>query len=347
MKTPFYSIVVPCYNSRKYIRELLESIRLQDMCDDIEVILSDDHSTEPYDDIVKQFEPYLNIKKTMTDYNCCPGNTRQKGVEIATGEWIVFSDHDDIFIRGALVKAKNAILSSGQKYYAVGKFIEANPETCEVLNVFDHPIGWTHAKFFNRVNFWERFGLQYKKDMFSHEDTYVCTLAECAMKSIGETPLYIDDVIMVWRAWDESVSRSMYTTMGDDHPYLEILLDDYMEASVGAYMDCYKRGWIDRGFAAASLMQCITYLYCYMMSFIFYSPDTYIKKNWLVCKKVKDILTNEFNLNSNQIWDYMAHDNAKLFYALMEESKPGNGDFYIPEMTFREFLNYLDKEDLD
>ena len=49
---PYFSIIIPCYNSGKTITNLLQSIIEQHMSDDLEVILSDDKSTEPYFDKV-------------------------------------------------------------------------------------------------------------------------------------------------------------------------------------------------------------------------------------------------------------------------------------------------------
>ena len=43
------SIIIPVYNVAPYIKRCLDSIVAQNMSDEIEVILSDDHSTESYD----------------------------------------------------------------------------------------------------------------------------------------------------------------------------------------------------------------------------------------------------------------------------------------------------------
>jgi glycosyltransferase involved in cell wall biosynthesis len=48
----FFSIIVPTYNPRKFLPKLLDSIATNKILDDIEIILSDDLSTEPFDDIV-------------------------------------------------------------------------------------------------------------------------------------------------------------------------------------------------------------------------------------------------------------------------------------------------------
>ena len=117
---PFFSIIIPCYNSREYIGELLASIEAQDMPDDIEIILSDDNSPESYQDIVDPFRERLCIKQVKTDYNFAPGNTRERGVKEATGEWIAFADHDDLYIVDTFSQVKEAILKSGEKYYLIG-----------------------------------------------------------------------------------------------------------------------------------------------------------------------------------------------------------------------------------
>ena len=94
---PFFSIVVACYNPSVYLERLLKSIEKQDMNDNIEVILSDDHSTEDYQVFVEKFSDRLCIRQIQTDYNFGPGNTREKGCTIVTGEWLTFADQDDCF----------------------------------------------------------------------------------------------------------------------------------------------------------------------------------------------------------------------------------------------------------
>ena len=62
-KKPFFSIVIPCYNSRKTLSTLLNSIIAQQMSyNDIQVILSDDCSTESYQDIVDKYKNLLYLR---------------------------------------------------------------------------------------------------------------------------------------------------------------------------------------------------------------------------------------------------------------------------------------------
>ncbi len=64
---PFFSIVIPCYNSRNTIGRTLDSILNQHLgYNDIQVILADDCSTESYQDIVDKYKSKLFITQVKT-----------------------------------------------------------------------------------------------------------------------------------------------------------------------------------------------------------------------------------------------------------------------------------------
>ena len=82
---PFFSLVIPCYNDGRYapgvyLDRLLTSVEDQGLDkDDIEVIIADDHSKYSYQGTLKRHQKKLNIMFVETDYNCGPGNSRDKG----------------------------------------------------------------------------------------------------------------------------------------------------------------------------------------------------------------------------------------------------------------------------
>lgn len=92
-----FSIIVPSYNSEKYIEELLNSLKNQKYDKkDFEVIVVDDCST---DDTLKIVEPYkdkmnLIVKKLDTNSGG-PGKPRNTALQIAQGEYLFFVDSDD------------------------------------------------------------------------------------------------------------------------------------------------------------------------------------------------------------------------------------------------------------
>lgn len=89
------SVVVPMYNSEKYIERCINSIIGQDM-KDMEVILINDGSKDKTKYIAKKYvAKYKNIKLIDKEKNEGISAARNTGIKNATGEYIVFIDSDD------------------------------------------------------------------------------------------------------------------------------------------------------------------------------------------------------------------------------------------------------------
>lgn len=89
------SVIMPVYNKQEYVSETLQSIENQTLTD-IEVICVDDGSTDNSIDIIENFNNSFKLKILKQD-NSGPGIARNKGLEIANGEYIAFLDADDLF----------------------------------------------------------------------------------------------------------------------------------------------------------------------------------------------------------------------------------------------------------
>ncbi|MBR3209242.1 MAG: glycosyltransferase family 2 protein [Bacilli bacterium] len=87
------SIIVPCFNSEKYIKRCLDSIKKQNY-NDIEVIIINDGSTDNTSSIVKKYLDDQRFKLIETPNNGI-GKTRNFGIKKANGEYIMFLDSDD------------------------------------------------------------------------------------------------------------------------------------------------------------------------------------------------------------------------------------------------------------
>lgn len=105
---PFVSIIVPVYNVFPYIEKCLETLTVQSL-KNIEIILIDDGSTDASGQICDQYaEKYDNIK-IIHSKNSGLGISRNRGLEIARGEYVGFVDSDD-FVSGDMFEIlyKNA-----------------------------------------------------------------------------------------------------------------------------------------------------------------------------------------------------------------------------------------------
>ncbi len=88
------SVILPIYNTSKYLRQCLDSIVNQTL-KDIEIICIDDGSTDNSLDIVKEYTAKDPRVKFLTQPNQGQGVARNKGIDLAEGEYIGFVDTDD------------------------------------------------------------------------------------------------------------------------------------------------------------------------------------------------------------------------------------------------------------
>lgn len=88
------SVVIPVYNVDDYIEETIESLLAQTL-KEFEVILIDDGSTDKsIEKIEKVLKEHTNFK-LFKQKNNGPSAARNKGIELAKGEYIAFMDSDD------------------------------------------------------------------------------------------------------------------------------------------------------------------------------------------------------------------------------------------------------------
>ena len=86
---PKYSLILPAHDAADRISKTLDSIRAQ-VYKDYELIVVCDACSDNTADIARD---YGAIVETVDFHNAGP--TRSAGLDIATGEWILFTDDDD------------------------------------------------------------------------------------------------------------------------------------------------------------------------------------------------------------------------------------------------------------
>lgn len=103
------SVVVPVYNTEKYIDECLESLENQTL-KEIEIICVNDGSKDGSLQLLQKHAEKDSRIKVLSQENSGVSVARNNGLKAATGEYIVFFDSDDIFPPYVLEKEyKNAI----------------------------------------------------------------------------------------------------------------------------------------------------------------------------------------------------------------------------------------------
>ena len=102
-----YSIIVPVYNRPDEVDELLQSLCEQDFTD-FEVIIVEDGSQVPCEDVCRRYEDRLDLKY-FAKPNSGPGQSRNYGAERAQGEWVIVLDSDVVLPKGYLAAVEESL----------------------------------------------------------------------------------------------------------------------------------------------------------------------------------------------------------------------------------------------
>jgi glycosyltransferase involved in cell wall biosynthesis len=109
MSNPLVSVIIPTYNTEKFIGEALNSVFSQSYRP-IEVIVVDDGSTDNTEDIVKNYQTSKTSKTNETNLiyiyqeNGGRASARNTGIRAARGKYVAFLDSDDLWTPGKVKK---------------------------------------------------------------------------------------------------------------------------------------------------------------------------------------------------------------------------------------------------
>lgn len=116
MLQPLVSIIIPVYNQAKELRLALESIKNQTY-KNIEVIVVDDGSEQP---ITYNLKP-ITYNLIRQD-NCGAPSARNKGLELAKGEYVIFWDADIVGVPRMLEVMKKGLDENPEAIFAYSSY---------------------------------------------------------------------------------------------------------------------------------------------------------------------------------------------------------------------------------
>lgn len=128
MKEGLVSVIMPSWNTEKFIAESIQSV-IDQTYTNWELLIVDDCSTDNTDEVVRSFEDpriiYIKAKRNMG-----AAMARNKALRKAKGEWIAFLDSDDLWMPDKLEKQldfmhKNGYVFSYHEFERIDE--EGNP----------------------------------------------------------------------------------------------------------------------------------------------------------------------------------------------------------------------------
>lgn len=136
-KNPKVSVVVPLFNKREQVVSMLESV-FQQSFTDFEVIVVDDGSTDGSEE---QINSFLNDVRYFRQENAGPSSARNKGIELALGEYIAFLDADDSWKPAKLHHQMEFLNANPSIQWCATNYFVNDSGTININ--FDDGDGWT------------------------------------------------------------------------------------------------------------------------------------------------------------------------------------------------------------
>lgn len=116
---PLISVIVPVYKSEPYLAQCLLSIANQTY-QELEVILIDDGSPDRCGDICEQYAQHDNRFRIVHQLNRGVSAARNRGIELASGDWLTFADADDWLEPDMLYRLLDSVFMHNGIAMAVG-----------------------------------------------------------------------------------------------------------------------------------------------------------------------------------------------------------------------------------
>lgn len=117
---PEISVVIPVYNTAKFLAQCLDSIVHQTFAD-FEAIIVDDGSTDNSIEIARDYASRDTRFRILQQENKGLSEARNAGIEVVQGDWITFVDSDDMIAPAFLEKLLNAAKAAHADIACSGK----------------------------------------------------------------------------------------------------------------------------------------------------------------------------------------------------------------------------------
>lgn len=173
---PIISIIIPCYNAERFIRETLVSLKKQTV-DNWECVIVNDGSTDNSLAILREFESEDSRFHVIDKTNEGPAIARNTAIRNSLGKYILPLDADDIIASNYIEKTTS--------------YLETHPEVKLVYSKCDF--------FGERTGHFELADYDYKRQLWYN--SIICT-AVYRRTDYDVTPGYNPNMRAVYEDWD-------------------------------------------------------------------------------------------------------------------------------------------------
>lgn len=146
------SIIIPVYNAESFLRDCIKAV-LSQTYDDWELILVDDGSTDESPQICDEFSQRDSRIIVIHKQNGGVSSTRNRGLELAKGEYITFIDADDSINPNYLETLYENACKTGADIVICGRDA-IGTDSCKITKVEDCVFSSDKSKIFTDKKYW-------------------------------------------------------------------------------------------------------------------------------------------------------------------------------------------------
>ena len=251
------SVIVPIYNSSKYLDECIQSI-LHQTYKNLEIILVDDGSTDDSLEICEKYAKEDSRIKIVHKENGGLSSARNAGLDVVSGDYLMFCDADDFYLENSCELLEKEITSKNADY-VIGNYLNCWEDgtlwDCPVFNVekysnfkldihdYERSLYIMSSSVCNkifRMSYIRKLNLHFV-DKIPAEDAIFTTL--CFIKS--KFVYYINDIIYIYRQRKVGTSISTNNNLnyfkGISTAYYHIYMNFKLNHELGFYRYFYLK----------------------------------------------------------------------------------------------------------
>lgn len=187
------SVIIPVYNAERYVREGLDSVLAQTYRG-LEVICVDDGSTDGTAAILRDYASSDSRVRLVAHERSTAGAARNAGYALATGEYVIFLDADDVYAPTLIAELVSGLEETGADIsvcrYALYRDGSARPSFAEgvrrtienparTVDLFGRWMGWSWDKLLRR-SLIDRYALRFQEIPASNDLAFVFTALSLA-----------------------------------------------------------------------------------------------------------------------------------------------------------------------
>ena len=257
---PIISIITPIYNSEQFLGQCLQSLFAQTIAQQIEYIFIDDASTDNCPRMLKSAAEQhgnLNIKVLINTTNQGSAATRNSGIRLAQGKYLMFVDCDDWIEPDMAETLLHAATSNNADVVASPFFINNGNNqqvmrfagSCLKIDINHAPINVLHFSLCNKLT---RRSLIVDNNLFAAdnrncwEDLSTC----CRALALARRNIVVNIPLYHYRVNPDGQTHQNHKRRLDDHLFYARLIDEWFRNQGDEFHNKHRSFLLHLKFAA-------------------------------------------------------------------------------------------------